>query len=211
MISDIAFTPAVKKLQEKYEARKSYANMQWRDTVTPELAEFIAARDSFYLGTVNLEGQPYIQHRGGAPGFLKVLDEKHLAFADFRGNRQYISVGALSENRKVSLFLMDYPNRRRIKVWGTAEVVDDDPILMKKLEDGEYGGVAERAVVIEITAWDENCPQHIRPRYTYDEYLALVQSYLDRIKNLEFENQELKRQLNQGGETGNLKKSVSVS
>jgi predicted pyridoxine 5'-phosphate oxidase superfamily flavin-nucleotide-binding protein len=128
--SDVAFTDAVKALQSRHGSRSSYAKMEekggWRDTVTDELAEFIAERDSFYLATATADGQPYIQHRGGPKGFLKVVDERTLAFADFIGNRQYISAGNLSENDKAYIFLMDYPNRRRIKVWGRARVVDDD-------------------------------------------------------------------------------------
>ena len=124
--SDIAFTPAVKRVQDRKGSRKGYAKMEekggWRDTITEDLARFIDRRDSFYLGTASADGQPYIQHRGGKPGFLKVLDEKTLAFADFRGNRQYITSGNLSENDKAYIFLMDYPSRSRVKIWGRARV-----------------------------------------------------------------------------------------
>lgn len=169
--SDVAFTPAVKTVQERLGSRRNYEETEqdsdwWLDTVTPELAEFIAERDSFYLGTASAEGQPYIQHRGGPKGFLKVLDDRTLAFADFSGNRQYISYGNLNENNKAFIFLMDYANRRRIKVWGTAKVVDDDPELMLKVTDPNYHGKPQRAFVFRLAVWDGNCPQHINPRYT---------------------------------------------
>ena len=172
-ISDIAFTPAVKSAQEQRGSRQAYQRMEqrggWNDKVNEELAAFIAQRDSFYMATASADGQPYIQHRGGAKGFLKVLDERTLGFADFVGNSQYITVGNLSENDKAYLFLMDYPNRRRIKIWGTAQIVEDDQELLNALTDAEYGGKPERAIVFQIKAWDVNCPQHIKPRYTEEE------------------------------------------
>lgn len=172
-IGDVMFTPAVKRVQERKGSRKAYARMaeksHWRDVVTDDLARFIARRDSFYLGTASADGQPYIQHRGGRPGFLKVLDERTLAFADFTGNRQYITTGNLAENDKAFIFLMDYPNRRRIKIWGRARIVDDDAALLARLADAEADGAAEQAVLFEITAWDANCPQHITPRFTRAE------------------------------------------
>ena len=140
----------------------------WNDTVGDDLAQFIGERDSFYLATASADGQPYIQHRGGKPGFLKVLDDKTLAFADFRGNRQYITAGNLEENDKAYIFLMDYPNRRRIKIWGEARV-SADPELMARLTDADYDAIPEQAIVFEVTAWDVNCPQHIAPRYTEAE------------------------------------------
>jgi len=171
-VSDIAFTDKVKELQKKYGSRNTYAHMEqgtgWRDTVTKQLADFLAERDSFYMATVNGEGQPYIQHRGGPKGFLKVIDDKTLGFADFRGNRQYISFGNLEENNKVCLFLMDYPSRKRIKLWGTAEV-SENVDMIRKLAVSDYQGVAERAFIIHVNAWDINCPQHILPRYTQQE------------------------------------------
>ena len=172
-VSDIAFTPAVKAQQEKNGSRSAYARMEqrggWQSQVTSELAAFLAERDSFYMATASADGQPYIQHRGGPKGFLRVLDETTLAFADFVGNAQYISVGNLSENDKAHIFLMDYPNRRRIKIWGTAQVVEGDDELLTRLNDAEYGGRPERAIVFKIAAWDVNCPQHIMPRYTEEE------------------------------------------
>ena len=175
--SDIAFTDTVKKIQKEKESRSAYANMEqrgsWESTVTEFLASFIAQRDSFYMATVNAEGQPYIQHRGGPKGFLKVIDNKTLGFADFSGNRQYISYGNLQDNNKVCIFLMDYPNRTRIKLWGTSEVTETDETLIEKLADSEYKANIERAFLIHIEAWDRNCPQHITPRYSEEELLMM--------------------------------------
>ena len=175
--SDIAFTESVKAAQEARGSRAGYENAMarhdWADRVTPALEAFIAERDSFYLGTASAEGQPYIQHRGGPKGFLKVLDERRLGFADYRGNRQYISVGNLNENDKAFLFLMDYPNRQRIKVWGRAEYVDGDEALLQRVADPGYDAKLERAIVFHIEAWDSNCPQHITPRYTVEEWAGV--------------------------------------
>ncbi len=187
--SDIAFTPAVKRVQERKGSRKGYAKMEekggWRDTITEDLARFIDRRDSFYLGTASADGQPYIQHRGGKPGFLKVLDERTLAFADFKGNRQYITTGNLAENDKAYIFLMDYPNHRRIKIWGRARVIDDDAEILARLADPDYEGVPEQAVVFEVAAWDVNCPQHITPRFTEQEVAEIVAPLKRRIIDLE--------------------------
>jgi predicted pyridoxine 5'-phosphate oxidase superfamily flavin-nucleotide-binding protein len=167
--SDIAFTPAVKAIQLQKGSRKNYRRMEqsggWQTTVTSELTEFLADLDMFYLGTANADGQPYIQYRGGPPGFLKVINEHTLGFADFGGNQQYITLGNLSENPKAFLFLMDYANRRRVKVWGTAKVVENDPELLTKLSDPSYPGKVERAILFTVEAWDINCPQHIHQRY----------------------------------------------
>ncbi len=194
--SDIAFTPAVKAWQLRLGSRAGYARMaekkDWRDTVTPELADFLAQRDSFYLATASAEGRPYIQHRGGPLGFLKVLDDRHLAFADFGGNRQYISAGNLSENDRASIFLMDYAGRQRIKLWGRARVVEDDAELMARLADPEYKAKPERAIVFEIEAWDVNCPQHITPRYSEHQIAPAIAKLQARIEELEAEVAELK-------------------
>ncbi len=188
-VSDIAFTPAVKAVQERKGSRKGYARMEakggWQRAVTDDLAAFIAERDSFYLSTASADGQPYIQHRGGPKGFLKVVDAKTLAFADFTGNRQYITAGNLSENDKAYIFLMDYANRRRIKIWGRARVVVDDAELLERLADAGYEAVPEQAVLFEIEAWDVNCPQHITPRYTEREVASLVGPLQERIAGLE--------------------------
>lgn len=176
LVSDTAFTPAVKRAQEERGSRGSYAKMErrggWESQVTPALAHFIAERDSFYFGTASADGQPYIQHRGGPKGFLKPLDDQTLAFADYAGNAQYISVGNLSENDKAFLFLMDYPNQTRIKVWGTAEVVEGDAELLRRVSDADYQARPQRVVVFRISAWDVNCKQHIRRRFTREELAA---------------------------------------
>jgi hypothetical protein len=194
--SDVAFTPAVKRAQHDRGSRALYEKVEarggWRDRVTPDLAAFIAERDSLYLGTATADGQPYIQHRGGAKGFLKVVDERTLALADFSGNRQYISLGNLSENNKAFIFLMDYPNQRRIKIWGTARFVEDDPALLARLADTSYQAEPERALVFAIEAWDINCPQHITPRFTDEEADAEVQRLRNRVQQLESENARLK-------------------
>ena len=193
-ISDIAFTPAVKAAQEERGSRSAYAKMEqrggWNDVVTPELAEFIAARDSLYLGTTGADGQPYIQHRGGPKGFLKVLDERTLAIADYVGNAQYISLGNLAENNKAFIFLMDYPNRHRIKIWGTAEFIEDDPALLSRVADPDYKARLERVLVFHVKAWDVNCTQHIQQRFTPEEFEPVVQELRDRIAELESQNAE---------------------
>ncbi|TNE48698.1 MAG: pyridoxamine 5'-phosphate oxidase [Deltaproteobacteria bacterium] len=177
---DIAFTPAVKQAQEERGSRTNYQRMaekrDWSDVISDELADFIAARDTFYLGTASADGQPYIQHRGGPKGFLKVLDERRLAFADYKGNRQYISLGNLSENNKAFLFLMDYPNRQRIKIWGRAAFVEGDDELLERVRDPDYPGVPERVLVFTVDAWDVNCRQHITPRYTVEEFRDVVET-----------------------------------
>jgi predicted pyridoxine 5'-phosphate oxidase superfamily flavin-nucleotide-binding protein len=198
IISDIAFTPAVKAIQERLGSRKSYARLEekggWQDTVTPDLAEFIQNRDSFYLATASADGRPYIQHRGGPKGFLKALDERTLAFADFSGNQQYISVGNLNENGQAFLFLMDYVNRHRVKIWGKAEVVENDPALLEKLVDPNYKSRPERVFLFHVEAWDVNCPQHIKPRYTEENIEPERQRLRDRISELEAELNGLRDQ-----------------
>ena len=198
-ISDIAFTPSVKLAQEQRGSRENYQRMEqrggWQHELTLELAAFISDRDSFYLGTASADGQPYIQHRGGAKGFLKVVDEKTLGFADFVGNAQYISVGNLEENNKAFIFLMDYPNRRRIKIWGASEIVEGDAGLVQQLTDHEYQGKPQRAVLFHIEAWDVNCPQHITPRWTEQEFAPVIEKLKDHIEALEFDNQRLRDRL----------------
>jgi predicted pyridoxine 5'-phosphate oxidase superfamily flavin-nucleotide-binding protein len=193
--SDIAFTPAVKAIQERKGSRQSYARMErghgWETTVTPDLAAFLADLDMFYLGTATADGQPYIQHRGGPPGFLKVIDDHTLGFADFGGNRQYVTLGNLSENPKAFLFLMDYANRRRVKVWGTARVVEGDAKLQERLRDPAYPGAVERAILFSVEAWDVNCPQHIHPRFSQREVAPVIKGLQARIAELESEVERL--------------------
>lgn len=187
--SDIAFTPTVKAIQAEKGSRSSYANMEerggWETTVTPELEAFLATQDMFYLGTANSEGQPYIQYRGGTPGFLKVIDKKTLGFADFGGNRQFISMGNLSENPKAFIFLIDYARSRRIKLWGKARVIEGDDQLEAKLSDPSYHGKVERAILFDIEAWDVNCPQHIHKRFTPKQIAPVIEELKSRIVELE--------------------------
>lgn len=194
--SDVAFSPSVKAAQTARGSRMAYARMEknggWQTQVTDDLRDFVAERDSFYLSTASQDGQPYIQHRGGPAGFLKVLDDQTLAFADYRGNAQYISVGNVDENPKAMMFLMDYPTRRRIKVWGTLEYVEDDAALVEKVQDADYGAKIERVVLFRITAWDMNCPQHIQPRYTEAQLGPMLEDYQRRIRELEAEVHRLK-------------------
>lgn len=195
-VSDIAFTVQVKLEQEKRGSRTGYAKMEqragWRDVITEDLAAYLGERDSFYLATANTDGQPYIQHRGGKPGFLRILDEKRLAFADFAGNRQYISIGNATENPKAFIFAMDYRNKRRIKLWGTLKVVENDPELMDRLIDSEYDAKPERAFVFSVEAWDSNCPQHITQRWTDHEIAPVIDAMQQKIEELEAEVARLK-------------------
>jgi predicted pyridoxine 5'-phosphate oxidase superfamily flavin-nucleotide-binding protein len=178
-VSDIAFTSTVKDIQQRLGSRQAYERMEqgdgWQTRVNPELAAFIAERDTFFLGTANADGQPYIQHRGGPPGFLKVVDENTLAFADFRGNRQYLTMGNLQDNDKAFIFLIDFVNRRRIKIWGTASVVEDNPELLESFSDPDYKAKPERVILFHIDAWDINCPQHITRRYTVEEFSTVFE------------------------------------
>lgn len=197
--SDIAFTPAVKGIQSTKGSRTTYARMEsggsWETSATPELAAFLADLDMFYLGTSNAEGQPYIQYRGGSPGFLKVVDQKTLGFADFGGNRQYITLGNLSENSKAFVFLMDYARSRRIKLWGQARVVEGDAALLEMLRDPSYPGKTERAILFEIEAWDVNCPQHIHKRFPQKQVAPIIEQLQAKIAELEA---KLKAQGSQG-------------
>jgi predicted pyridoxine 5'-phosphate oxidase superfamily flavin-nucleotide-binding protein len=167
--SDIAFTPVVKAIQARKGSRDAYARMEraggWSRTIDDELAAFIAAQTSVFLATANAAGQPYAQHRGGPAGFLRVLDAHTIAFADYKGNRQFISSGNLAENPKAFLFLIDYAHRQRIKIWGTARVVEDDAALVASLMPTDYKARPEQAIVFDVEAWDANCPQHIPQRF----------------------------------------------
>src|SRR5512139_3476069 len=176
--SDIAFTPTVKAIQARKGSRHAYARMEegrgWNTTITPELAAFIAAQTSAFLGTANAAGQPYIQHRGGPPGFLQVRDERTIAFADYRGNRQYITQGNLAENPKAHLFLIDYCNRQRVKLWGEARVVEGDAALLANLMPEDAGLRGEQVLEFRVLAWDANCPQHIPQRFDAVDVARLV-------------------------------------
>lgn len=186
--SDIAFTPTVKAIQQRKGSRTSYERMEagrgWSTTITPDLADFIAAQTSVFFGTASADGQPYIQHRGGPPGFLRVLDERTVAFADYRGNRQYISQGNLADNPRAFLFLIDYAHRQRIKIWGEARVVEDDPQLVQSLMPEGYKARAEQAFILTVSAWDSNCPQHIPQRFEAADVAAALGERDQRIEEL---------------------------
>ena len=186
--SDIAFTPSVKAIQTRKGSRRGYANVEqrgsWETSITPDLAHFIEGQISVFLGTASKDGQPYIQHRGGPPGFLKVLDESTIGFADFTGNRQYISQGNLSDNPKAILFLIDYDARQRVKIWGTARVVEGDAELIAKLMPEGYKARPEQAILFTVTAWDANCPQHIPLRFEAAQVAAVLAERDARIKAL---------------------------
>ncbi len=191
---DIAFTPAVKAEQDRRGSTRLFAEGGFRGDITADLAAFLAERDSFYLGSASAAGRPYIQHRGGPKGFLKPLGPRQLGFADFAGNRQYITLGNLAENDRVFLFLMDYAGRQRIKLWGRARVVegDSDPALMTALALPDYRARPERAIVIEVEAWDINCRQHIQPRFDEATVARVVEKLSARIAALEAEVARLK-------------------
>ena len=188
--TNIAFTEGVKNAQTRYGSREIYQKFLERQVVSKDLLtdkeiEFIAARDSFYMGTVNSNNYPYIQFRGGATGFLKVLDETTLGFVDFVGNLQYLSVGNLLENDRVFLFLMDYAHRRRLKIWGRAKVIDDNPQLLEQLSDPDYQAEKARVILIQVEAFDWNCPQHIPIRYSEAEVAQIKAPLEERIRELE--------------------------
>ncbi len=187
--SDVAFTPTVKAIQTRKGSRDAYARMEasrgWQTEVTDDLATFIADQRSFFLATVSSDGAPYIQHRGGPPGFLKAIGPRTLAFADFKGNRQYISQGNLADNPKAHLFLIDYVNRRRIKIWGEARVVEDDPELLAKLMPEGYRARPEQVIVFDVGAWDVNCPQHIPQRFEAEDVARELAQRDERIAELE--------------------------
>lgn len=194
--SDVAFTPAVKAIQARKGSRRAYANQEqaggWSTEVTPDLKAFIEAQTSIFLATANAEGQPYIQHRGGPAGFLKVLDAHTLGFVDYAGNRQFISSGNLADNPKAYLFLIDYAHRRRIKIWGTARVVEGDDALVTELMPPDYRARAEQAILFTVSAWDSNCPQHIPQRFEAADVAAALAERDARIAALEAEVSQLK-------------------
>jgi len=194
--SDVAFTATVKAIQARKGSRRSYAQMEekggWTTVITPELADFTAAQTSVFLATANAEGQPYIQHRGGPPGFLRVLDDKTIGFVDFAGNRQYITQGNLADNPKAYLFLIDYAHRQRIKIWGTARVVEGDVELMKKLMPEGCRARPEQVIFFTVSAWSANCPQHIPQRFDAADVAAALANRDRRIAALEAEIRSLR-------------------
>jgi uncharacterized protein len=194
--SDVAFTEAVKAQQTRKGSRRAYAHMEegsgWQTRITHELADFIAARNSMYLATANAAGQPYIQHRGGPPGFLQVLDEHTFGFADFAGNKQYITLGNIQENVKAHVFLMDYAHRRRIKIWGELSAVEGDAALNARMKPQDYKARVERVMLIKVTAWDVNCPQHIPQKIDAEDVTKALAQRDARIAELEAELRKLR-------------------
>ena len=192
------FTPAAQRAQAERGSAKAYAarlEQGFPDTVTPELAKFIAEQDTAFLATATADGAPYVQHRGGPKGFIKVIDEHTLGFADYRGNRQYITLANLSENDRAYLFLLDPARRQRIKLWGRARVVESDPALVAKLFDEGYKARPERALLFTIEAWDVNCSQHIVTRFTEAELEEAFAAVRGKIEELQTENAALRAQL----------------
>ena len=203
--AELTFTPAVKSAQTRYGSREANQGFELatepRNELTAREIAFIAERNSFYQATVNEEGWPYVQHRGGARGFLKALDNRTLGYADLSGNRQYLSVGNLTANNKISLFLMDYPNKRRLKLWGTTQIIhaDDHPELLAQLEMPDYRAPVERGILIRVEAWDWNCPKHITPRYSEDELTEQLADLHQQIAQLKVQLQNQQRALHSGG------------
>ncbi len=197
--SDVAFTSSVKAIQERKGSRAVFAKQEerggWQTEISDDLKLFIEAQISVYLATASKDGQPYIQHRGGPPGFLHVLDEKTIAFADFKGNRQYITQGNLAENPRAYLFLMDYEHRRRVKIWGEAKVVEGDAELTAKLMPENYKARPEQVIVFTVAAWDVNCSQHIPQRFEAEDVLMALAVRDQRIKALEAEIERLQEQM----------------
>jgi predicted pyridoxine 5'-phosphate oxidase superfamily flavin-nucleotide-binding protein len=196
--ASIVFTPAVQKAQAERGSARAYAARVaegFPDAITPELAKFIAEQDTVFLGTASADGAPYIQHRAGPKGFIKVIDERTLGFADYRGNRQYITLANLSENERAYLFLLDPARRQRIKLWGRARIGENDPALVERLFDAGYKAKPERAILFTIDAWDVNCSQHIVTRFTEDDIAGALEAVQAKIAALEAENAALRAQL----------------
>ena len=194
--SDVAFTPTVKALQTRKGSREAYRRKEetgaWGTQITPDLARFIEAQISVFLATVNANSRPYIQHRGGPAGFLRVLDDTTIGFVDFAGNRQYITQGNLSDNPKAHLFLIDYAHRKRVKIWGTARVVEGDSEMVAKLMPEAYRARPEQVILFTVSAWDSNCPQHIPQRFEAADIAAALAERDKRIETLEAELKRLR-------------------
>ena len=199
--SDIVFPPAARQAQAERSSADLYAKRiaaGFPDRITPELAGFIAGLDTAFLATVSAAGAPYIQHRGGPKGFIKVLDDRTLGFADYAGNRQYITISNLADNDRAYLFLLDFAARRRIKIWGRARVVENDPALLTRLADPGYRARPERAILLTVEAWDVNCTQHITARFTESEIVDATVVLRERIAALEAENARLRARTGSG-------------
>ncbi len=196
--SDVAFTPTIKAVQTRKGSRSAYHRVEergsWQTRITPDLAAFIGAQTSIFFATVNAEGQPYIQHRGGPPGFLRVLDERTIGFVDYSGNRQYITQGNLADNPKAHLFLIDYAHQRRVKIWGNAHVIEGDEQLIEKLMPDGYKARPEQVILFTVSAWDENCSQHIPQRFDAANVASALAARDKRIKTLEAEIKQLREE-----------------
>ena len=193
--SSLVFTPAARRAQEERGSARHYdkrAAEGFPDRVTPELAAFLAQQDTAFLATASGDGAPYLQHRGGPKGFIKVIDDRTLGFADYRGNRQYITLANLSENDRAYLFVLDFARKQRIKIWGRARVVENDPALIERLFEPGYRARPERAILFTIEAWDTNCPSHITPRFTEAEVVEATAVLRERLAALEQENARLR-------------------
>jgi uncharacterized protein len=199
--SDVAFTPTVKAIQTRKGSREAYAHVEarggWRTAIDEDLASRLTDANSIYLATASADGQPYIQHRGGPKGFVRILDGNTIAFADYAGNQQYITQGNLSENPKAYIFIMDYARRRRVKLWGEAEIIEDDPALLQSLMPKGYRARPEQAILFKIAAWDTNCPQHIPQKFDAPDVAAALAARDARIAELEGELAALKGRSNE--------------
>jgi predicted pyridoxine 5'-phosphate oxidase superfamily flavin-nucleotide-binding protein len=197
--SDVAFTPAVKAIQARKGSREAYARVEqnggWRTEIDEKLADFLANTNSFYMATATADGQPYIQHRGGPRGFIKILDKQTIAFTDYAGNRQYLTQGNLTENPKAHIFIMDYAHRRRVKIWGEARVVEDDPALTQSLMPKGYRARPEQVILFKISAWDTNCPQHIPQKFDAEDVAAAMGEASARIEARDARIAELESEL----------------
>lgn len=197
----LVFTPAIKALQERYGSRRQYARLEGygvsRDRLGPQESAFLAERDSFYMASIGATGWPYVQHRGGPKGFPKVIDERTVAFADFRGNKQFISTGNLATNNRVAPILVDYPRQERLKILGNAEIFQGEQARewMERLREPGYKASTERAFVVRVEAFDWNCPQHITPRFTAEQIQESLAPFEHRMQHLEQENKRLREEL----------------
>lgn len=189
---DVMFSPAVKAEQARLGSRAMFEGREWKTEITDDLRQFLGVIDTFFFATASADGRPYIQHRGGPPGFLKTIGPRTLAFADFAGNRQYITLGHLKENDRAHIFILHFATQQRVKLWGRARVVENDLELMERLVDPAYKARPQRAVVFTLEAWDINCTQHIVPRYSEGEIAPGINKLVDRIKELEAEVERLK-------------------
>ena len=189
---DVLFSPTVKAEQTRLGSRVQFENKEFRSEITDDLRQFLAVVDTFFLATASADGRPYVQHRGGPPGFLKPIGTRTLAFADFAGNRQYITLGHLKENDRAHIFIPHFATQQRVKLWGRARVIEGDLELMERLVDPVYKARPERAVAFTLEAWDINCRQHIVPRYSEAEIAPAIDKLAQRIKELEAEVERLK-------------------